>query len=163
MAESQAEAAYEPVQQKLRLQGMNPEIGHMLLEARGSNPALAPMSAFSSFSAASWNGEEFGVSGVLSCALNNCQLLLCCSCLRTQPQEKLHLSCHCTSANGAAAGVSEHSVVTAHMTWSFCSAVIAVADPGVPFKPTKGRGAMHSRCISSVPGLLHDLFEMFSS
>ena len=55
------------MRQKLRLQGMNPEIGHMLLEARGSNSALAPMSAFSSFSGASWNGQEFGVSGALSC------------------------------------------------------------------------------------------------
>ena len=95
------------MQQKLRLQGMNPEIGHMLLEARGSNSALAPMSAFSSFSGASWNGEEFGVSGAPSCAFNACQPLQCCACRRFQPQDQLHLSCHCTSASGVATGVSE--------------------------------------------------------
>ena len=78
------------MQQKLRLQGMNPEIGHMLLEARGSNPAL---SAFSSFSTTSWNGQEFGVSGALSRASNACQPLQCCSCKRIQPQDALHLAC----------------------------------------------------------------------
>lgn len=129
VAELQSEAAYEPVQQKLRLQGMNPEIGHMLLEARGSNSALAPMSAFSSFSTASWNGQDFGVSGGLSCAFDACQPLQCCSCMRIQRQDWLHLPCLCTSASGVATGVLDRLYLCCHSPHDlgFCSVVSTVA------------------------------------